>query len=35
MELIRKIEETSIVVDRSLDKLTEKELLMEFPLWFF
>jgi hypothetical protein len=35
MELIRKIEETSIVVDRSLDKLTEKELLMEFPLGFF
>jgi hypothetical protein len=33
MELIRKIEETSIVVDRSLDKPTEKELLMEF--WFF
>jgi hypothetical protein len=24
MELIRKIEETSIVVDRSLDKLTER-----------
>lgn len=35
MELIRKIEETSIVVDRSLDKLTEKELLMEFPLLVF
>lgn len=35
MELIRKIEDTSIVVDRSLDKLTEKELLMEFPLLVF
>ncbi|SEA28225.1 Protein of unknown function [Flavobacterium gillisiae] len=35
IELIRKIEETSTLVACSLDKLTEKELLMEFPLLVF
>mgnify|MGYP003649095827 FL=1 len=34
-ELIRKIEETIIVVDHALDNLSEKELRMEFPLLVF
>ena len=34
-ELIRKIEETIIVVDRSLDKLSEEELRMDFPILVF
>jgi hypothetical protein len=34
-ELIRKIEETMLMVDYALDNLSEKELIMEFPLLVF